>query len=195
MYLHVSPIISPFTSFIETAENYSVPSGVYPEKIPVMKRTLHTLPGLLLAALFTLSFQYALHAQRPGGVGIGVQLGDPSGLSLNLPTGGRASVDLLAAWDLDDFFFLNGHALFMQPLNSAPNFGVFYGPGAFIGVRDRDRGRWDFDDQVYAGASGTIGLNYFIDQFEIYLRATLRLQLIDRTDGSAGGGLGLRYYL
>lgn len=159
-----------------------------------MNKTLSTLPGLLLAALFVILFSDIAQAQRPGGVGIGVQLGDPSGLSLNLPTGGRASIDLLAAWDLDDFFFINGHALFMQPLGSAPNFGVFYGPGLFIGVRDRNRGRWDFDDKVYAGASGTIGLNYFIDQFEIYLRATLRLQLIDRTDGSAGGGLGLRYY-
>nr|HQU59603.1 hypothetical protein [Saprospiraceae bacterium] len=65
-------------------------------------------------------------------------------------------------------------------------------PGAFIGLRDR--GRWEFSDEVYAGISGTIGLNYFIDRFEIYLRATLRLQLIDRTDGGAGGGLGVRYY-
>ena len=162
--------------------------------IPVMNKTIPTFGSALFAALLFFAFTSTLHAQRPGGVGIGVQLGDPSGLSLNLPTGGRASIDLLAAWDLDNFFFINGHALFMQPLNSAPNFGVFYGPGLFIGVRDRDNRRWDFDDKVYAGASGTIGLNYFIDQFEIYLRATLRLQLIDKTDGSAGGGLGLRYY-
>ena len=160
-----------------------------------MNKTLPTLAGALFAALLLFAITTNLHAQRPGGVGVGVQLGDPSGLSLNLPTGGRASVDLLAAWDLDHFFFINGHALFMQPLGSAPNFGLFYGPGIFIGVRDRDNRRWEFNDQVYVGASGTIGLNYFIDQFEIYLRATLRLQLIDRTDGSAGGGLGLRYYL
>lgn len=165
-----------------------------PKTIPVMNKTLPIPVSALFAALLFFAFSTGLHAQRPGGVGVGVQLGDPSGLSLNLPTGGRASIDLLAAWDLDDFFFLNGHALFMQPLGSAPNFGVFYGPGLFIGVRDRGRGRWDFDDEVYAGASGTIGLNYFIDQFEIYLRATLRLQLIDKTDGQAGGGLGLRYY-
>lgn len=148
----------------------------------------------LFVALLVFAFSSGLQAQRPGGVGIGVQLGDPSGLSLNLPTSGRASIDLLAAWDLDNFFFLNGHALFMQPLGSVPELGVFYGPGLFIGVRDRDTRRWDFEDEVYAGISGTIGLNYFIDRFEIYLRATLRLQLIDKTDGSAGGGLGLRYY-
>ncbi|MCB0551519.1 MAG: hypothetical protein KDD19_28395 [Phaeodactylibacter sp.] len=148
----------------------------------------------LFVALLVFAFSSGLQAQRPGGVGIGVQLGDPSGLSLNLPTSGRASIDLLAAWDLDNFFFLNGHALFMQPLGSVPELGVFYGPGLFIGVRDRDTRRWDFEDEIYAGLSGTVGLNYFINQFEIYLRATLRLQLIDKTDGSAGGGLGLRYY-
>lgn len=162
--------------------------------IPVMKRPIRSTDAVLLLALFFCSLSTVIHAQRPGGVGLGVQLGKPSGLSLNLPTGGRASIDLLAAWDLDNFFFLNGHALFMQPLGSTPQLGVFYGPGLFIGVRDRDTRRWDFEDEVYAGASGTIGLNYFINQFEIYLRATLRLQLIDKTDGSAGGGLGLRYY-
>lgn len=150
------------------------------------------LPILSALALLIFLFATPLSAQRPEGVGIGIQLGDPSGLSLNLPTSGRASIDLLAAWDLDDFFFINGHALFQQPLGSAPEFGVFYGPGAFIGVRDR--GRWDFDDEVYAGLSGTVGLNYFIDQFEIYLRATLRLRLIEETDGSFGGGLGFRYF-
>lgn len=149
------------------------------------------LAGLLAAGLF-FSFSNIAFAQRPDGVGIGIQLGRPSGLSLNLPTNGRASIDLLAAWDLDDFFFLNGHALFQQSIGSDPQLGLFYGPGAFIGVRDR--GRWEFSDEVYAGISGTIGLNYFIDRFEIYLRATLRLQLIDETDGGAGGGLGLRYY-
>jgi hypothetical protein len=149
---------------------------------------------LLVGGLCLLSASAAL-AQRPSGVGIGVQIGSPSGLSVNLPTGGRATIDLLAAWDLDDFFFLNGHALFQQQLGSEPRLGVFYGPGAFIGVRDRGRDRrWYFDDQIYLGASGTIGLNYFIDRFEIYLGATLRLQLIDRTSGSIGGGLGVRYY-
>ncbi len=155
-----------------------------------MKSTLLSIGGV--SVLLFVLFSTTLSAQRPDGVGIGVQLGDPSGLSLNLPTSGRASIDLLAAWDLDDFFFLNGHALFQQPLGSAPGFGVFYGPGAFIGLRDR--GRWDFSDEVYAGLSGTVGLNYFIDQFEIYLRLTLRLRLIESTDGNAGGGLGFRYF-
>ena len=158
----------------------------------MVKNHTHFLWAGLLAAGLLLSFSTTVAAQRPSGVGIGIQLGRPSGLSLNLPTSGRASIDLLAAWDLNDFFFLNGHALFQQPLGSDPHLGLFYGPGAFIGLRDR--GRWEFSDEVYAGISGTIGLNYFIDRFEIYLRATLRLQLIDRTDGGAGGGLGVRYY-
>ena len=159
-----------------------------------MNKIVTTSGRGLLAALLLFVFTLALQAQRPSGVGIGIQLGDPSGLTLNLPTNGRASIDLLAAWDLDNFFFVNGHALFMQPLGSTPNLGVFYGPGLFIGIRDKYKNRWDFGDEFNAGASGTVGINYFIDGFEIYLRATLRLQLIDKTAGNAGGGLGLRYY-
>ena len=44
------------------------------------------------------------------------------------------------------------------------------------------------------GISGTIGLSYLIERFEIYLRLTPRLALIEATDADFGGGLGFRYF-
>ncbi len=144
---------------------------------------------------FALCLVYEGAAQPPAGSwGIGIQFGSPSGLAVKRYNPGAMSFDALLAWDLDDFFFLNIHGLWEQPAGSLSPLRVYYGPGAFIGFIERGRPFRD-DTDVRLGISGTLGLNYYIDRFEIYLQLTPRLQLIERTDGSVGGGLGFRFYL
>ena len=135
----------------------------------------------------------AVAQPRSGSLGIGLQIGDPSGISIRKYTSGSMSPDFLAAWDLDDFFFLNIHGLFERGVSETDRRArLFYGPGGFFGIRDRPR---DEDDDVVIGISGTVGLAYFIDRFEIYVRLTPRLSVIPDTDGDVGGGIGFRFYL
>lgn len=153
------------------------------------------LTHLLLCILLSSS---SVSAQPTAGrFGVGIQFGQPSGLSLRIYQPGGMSPDFLMAWDLDDFFFVNLHGTWEKPLAGASNFNFFYGPGVFVGVRDRgpDRRLFDRDDDVELGVSGTFGFNYYIDRFEIYLRLTPRLLLIERTDADIGGGVGFRFYL
>ena len=141
----------------------------------------------LLCMVFFLPFS---HSQRaPGDVGVGVQFGSPSGLSLQFYKATGPSLDLIAAWNLDDFFYLNGHGLYQKHIGNSGNFHFIYGPGAFVGFIDRG-------DKIHvdAGISGTVGLSLLIDKFEIYGRVTPRLALVDSTDADIGGGLGLRFY-
>ena len=149
---------------------------------------------LFFIALLT---SYALHAQPTAGrVGLGIQFGEPSGLSLRFYQSGGMSPDILLAWDLDDFFYANVHGTWEKPLGGSGQVNFFYGPGAFIGLRERrDRGFFNGDNDVNFGISGTIGLNVYVERIEIYLRLTPRLLLVDRTDGDVGGGLGFRFYL
>jgi hypothetical protein len=133
-------------------------------------------------------------AQRTtGAVGLGGQIGEPTGLTLKVHNANAPSYDLLAAWDLDDFFFLNGHALFEHRIDASnfdPTLEWFVGPGAFIGVFDNPS-----DDEVGIGISGTAGLNLvFSQQVELYVQVTPRIGVIPETEGEVGGGLGLRYY-
>lgn len=147
---------------------------------------------LSISIILTLISVSTLQAQRArGDVGIGFQAGQPSGLSLNVynPTG--MSTDILAAWNLNDFYFVNVHGVFNSHLGNSDALHVFYGPGAFVGVRDRK----DSDDIVQAGLSGTLGLSVMINKLELYGRVTPRLQLIDKTDVDFGGGIGMRVYL
>lgn len=154
-----------------------------------MKKILFTL--FLLS--FGLSTSTLLAQVKSGSVGLGLQVGDPSGLTLKFYNGGRASVDILAAWDLNDYLFLNIHALYHKPLGGSGNVNFFYGPGAFLAFYEGDR-RFDSDDYLGAGISGNFGINVFFDRFELFGQITPRLQVIERTNGDLGGGIGLRFY-
>lgn len=150
-------------------------------------------PGRLLALLCCSLFLLAspAHAQRTdGAVGIGGQIGDPSGVTLKIYHPGRFSYDFLAAWDLDDFFFLNLHAVRERHLGNTPRLHYFYGPGAFIGVRDRAPD----DDDLVLGISGTLGISYVVDELEFFGQITPRLSVVPDTDGDVGGGVGVRFY-
>lgn len=167
-----------------------------------MKR--HTIVSKLaltitIILIFGLLFLPSAYSQREfGDVGIGVQVGQPTGLTVKFyePV---TSVDILAAWDLDDFFFLNVHAIWDKHLNDANTVHFFYGVGGFIGLRDRPGNDNDFgfdgnNDDIGIGISGTAGIDFLIEKFEIYLQLTPRLELIEATDFDLGGGLGFRVY-
>jgi hypothetical protein len=157
---------------------------------------------LVLAGLVAGLGATTAHAQRTSGaVGLGGQVGSPSGLSLKFYNEDAPSYDFLAAWDLDDFFFLNGHATWNFDINAEnidQDFEWFVGPGAYIGIderRDDDPPNDEFNDEAVIGISGTVGLNFVIDQrFEFYGRVTPRIDVIPSTDGNVGGGIGFRYY-
>lgn len=125
--------------------------------------------------------------------GIGIQLGQPAGISIKKHNAAGMSADILLAWDLDDFFFVNLHGVWEKDVSGANGLYFVYGPGVFAGFRERNRNRYD-DDELFLGISGTFGLSYYIDQFEIYLRLTPRLAVIESTDGDVGGGLGFRFF-
>lgn len=144
----------------------------------------------LLITLGNLLSHPAVAQRAAGDIGIGLQAGQPSGLSIGVyqPTG--MGLDILAAWDLNDFFYINPHGLFTNHIGDSETFHLFYGPGFFVGLHDEGS-----EDRLRLGVSGTGGLSVMLGSFEIYGRVTPRLELIDETDVDIGGGLGFRLYL
>lgn len=146
--------------------------------------------------LKTASDEYRQH-DPVSPVGIGGQVGDPSGISLKIyrKDDGRGlfksakAFSFLAAWDLEDFFFLNAHALYERPIPDSP-LNYYVGPGAIVGVDDRPAS----DVELVLGISGNFGLNFFTEHFEVYLELTPWIKIIPETEGALGGGIGLRYY-
>lgn len=158
------------------------------------------LSSLLFVGLLTLAVGLAAPSaagqRTSGAAGLGGQIGEPSGVTFKIYNAGAPSYDVFGAWSsVNDFFFLNAHALFEEPIaaeNVEQPFEWFIGPGGFIGTFE---GGGPFEGEAVIGISGTVGLQMELaDHFEVYLQATPRFALIPETDGNLGGGLGLRYY-
>lgn len=143
---------------------------------------------ILLGA--ALAFAGQAHSQSPpGSAGIGGQLGEPSGISFKLYQQPGFAYEILGAWDLDDFFFLNGHALYERAIPDSP-LRYYLGPGVLLGIREDGTDESDF----VVGISGEVGVNFFVERYEVFLHLTPRLGVIPDTEGDVGGGIGLRYY-
>jgi hypothetical protein len=156
---------------------------------------MRSLHRTIVVALFVGLCIGALPAQAQrtsGAAGLGVQAGEPSGLTLKIYNAESPSYDFLAAWSFDNFLFLNAHALFEQPLaveNVEEPVQWFIGPGAYVGIYD------DTGSEAGLGISGTVGLDILLaEQFELYIQATPRFELVRETEPDIGGGIGLRYY-
>lgn len=151
----------------------------------------------LLALVVGMGLSMPAQAQRSSGsVGVGGQVGDPSGVTLKLYNQGAPSYDVLGAWSsVNDFFFLNAHALFENTIpadNVDQPLEWYIGPGGFVGTFE---GGGPFSGEAVIGISGTVGIQMVLaNHFELYLQATPRFALIPGTEGDIGGGLGLRYY-
>lgn len=134
-----------------------------------------------------------LMAQRPSpSFGIGFQAGNPTGLSMQFYKNRGVTTDILLAYDLNDFFFVNIHGLWNTHLDRGEHFHFYYGPGGFIGVRDyKPEGQ---RNDVVAGISGNFGLNLVISRLEFFGQVTPRFTLTPGTQYYTGGGIGMRFF-
>jgi hypothetical protein len=131
-------------------------------------------------------------AQSGRSTGIGVQVGSPTGVTVKFVRPARVDYDFLAAWDLDDFLFLAGHALWERRVDDGSgdvDLRMFYGPGVFIGLRDNR------NDDVVVGFSGEFGASLWFNQFEIFLQLMPLFELAPETDFHLGGGIGFRFHI
>ncbi len=151
---------------------------------------------IILTLFFAFGHFFAKAQRLDGDVGLGFQFGQPTGLTLQFYNEDGASLDLLAAWDLDDFYFLNAHALWNVHLSNRGVAHLYYGPGAFIGIRETgiDDGLFGEDNDTEVGLSGRIGINFLINKFELFAHFTPRMTLSSSSDVDFGGGVGGRFY-
>ena len=144
---------------------------------------------ILIAAIFILLTNFALSQGR--GFGIGIVLGEPTGVSAKLWTSSSNAFDFAAAWSFND----DGHLLLQADYVwhsfdlisvSSGRLPLYYGIG----------GRVIFADDPLIGVRIPVGLNY---QFatapiDIFVEIVPILDLIPSTDFDLGGGLGARFW-
>lgn len=148
-----------------------------------MRQVLGTT--LLLLVLTTPAF-----AQRAN-TGLGIVLGEPTGLSFKTWTGGASAIDAALAWSFEGEDSFHFHIDWLRH-----DFGVvdvekgalpfYYGIG----------GRLKAEDDTRLGARGVFGFAYLFQNapFDIFLEVAPILDLVPDSDFLWNGALGTRFF-
>jgi len=147
---------------------------------------------LFLAILFVfLSLANNTYAQyRSGSTELGVILGEPTGISIQVWQSGRTAIDGALAWSFgrDDKLHLHADYLKHDQLNvDRGSLTFFYGIGA----------RAVLADDARFGPRFPLGLHYVIpdSRFTLFFEVAPILDLVPATDFDVNGGIGVRYLL
>ena len=121
-------------------------------------------------------------------LGIGPQAGVPTGLTAKYYYKKNRSLTILAAINLERFLRSSAYLTHEFPIPYSP-LGLVIGPGVFVERNDSNRNK-----ALQAGAGLKVGLNFFVEKFEVYLQTTPAFTLTPETSADLGGSVGLRYY-
>lgn len=127
-----------------------------------------------------------------GDTGLGIIIGEPTGLSLKHWTGRSKAIDLAAAWSFEgeDALHLHGDILFHRY-----DWIEVDGEGlpTYLGIGVRAK---LVDEDELIGARFPIGLAYAFDRnrFDFFFELVPIMDLAPDTDFSLNAGLGLRFW-
>ncbi|MBU1298521.1 MAG: outer membrane beta-barrel protein [Bacteroidetes bacterium] len=147
-----------------------------------MKKLLLILLFLISSTVFT----------QDKGFGLGVILGEPTGISFKGWTSKTNAIDGGMAWSFTKSTALHLHADYLwhsfDVIESEENIPLYYGVGARVKFGNKDNNR--------LGVRGIIGLNYLMRKVPVdfFIEIAPILDLIQSTEFSMNGGIGVRYF-
>ncbi|MDR9419834.1 hypothetical protein [Gracilimonas sp.] len=152
------------------------------------------LPALILSTAFLLMYNTNTMGQargEGGDLGIGVMLGEPTGISVKSWNNERTAFSFGAAWSFgrNDALHLHGDYLLHNWLSEVEEgeLAFYYGIGARLALSDPD---------ARLGLRIPVGLNYIIPEvpLDLFVEAVPIFNFTPSTDFDGNGALGIRYY-
>lgn len=157
---------------------------------------------LLLAATMTCLGAAAAWAE-PNGFGVGVMVGEPTGVTAKKWLDATRAIDGAAAWSLsgEDAFSFHADYLwhrFGVVTNPSPEIAIHYGIGARVQFREDDdngNGHGEDDDDT-AGVRIPVGLTYLMKEnpLEVFMELAPVIDLVPDTDADFEAAIGIRFY-
>lgn len=168
------------------------------KKVPVQSKLI-PMKQKLIFSLILLIFQTQAWAEGP--FGIGLILGDPTGLSGKVYLNEDRAIDAALAWSTGSHksLHLHGDYLFHKPnvfqVDHHP-INLYYGIGARLISWDDHHPDHNEDDKISFGPRGPVGLNFnFKDPaIEVFTELALVFEVIPGTDVDIDFGIGGRFY-
>ena len=149
---------------------------------------------LTITLIGFLALSQNAEAQRTSGdFGIGIIIGEPTGISPKLWTGSNTALAAAASWSFSRNATIHLHLDYQ--IHNFSLINVDRGSMSFYyGIGGRLLARENRDSKL--GVRLPLGLNYLFpnDPLEIFMEIVPILDLAPDTDFSGNGGLGIRYY-
>ena len=127
--------------------------------------------------------------RNAGDIGVGLQVGQPGGLTTKWYRQPPVAYTATLTTDGDDYALAIANRLWERPLDNSP-LAAYVGPGVLAGVTNLQR-----QATLAAGINGIAGLNFYVEPFEVFLQVTTRFRFLPNRDDDVGGTVGLRLYL
>lgn len=141
-----------------------------------------------LLGFMLLSSPHVSAQSESSSFGIGVMIGEPTGVSVKNWFGSRTAVDVGAAWSLsqNEAIHLHSNFLIHNAFTDTPRLSFYYGLG----------GRVIFADTPKAGIRVPVGLSFLFENapFDLFVEAAPILDITPDVSLSGNGGFGFRYY-
>jgi uncharacterized protein DUF3996 len=145
---------------------------------------------LVLVLLFIMACNISF-ANTPGNFGLGLILGEPTGLSVKVWQSDYVAYDAALAWSFGEKenvhihidYLLHNYKIIRTENSYTP---IYYGIG----------GRIQTKDETALGVRIPVGINFRSRRIpiDIFLEIVPTLNIIPKTDFDLEGGIGARYY-
>lgn len=144
----------------------------------------------IIIAAFILILSLSVNAQNQN-FGIGIMIGEPTGISLKQWTGSVNAVDAGIAWSFKKKASLHIHADYLWH-----EFDLIPVPKGRLPLHFGIGGRIKLQDKPDIGVRIPVGLTYIVSGFpmDIFIEIVPILDLIPETDFEFNAALGARYY-
>jgi hypothetical protein len=153
-------------------------------------------------------FFMILLAAAPGfagqdGIGLGVILGEPTGITFKTWTGSRTAVDAAAAWSFSENDSFQFHADFLiepftmpKPQEVKGSISFYYGIGGRIKLEESDNKNSRNENDDVLGIRFPLGFSHLLlsAPVEFFAEIVPILDIVPDTDADMNAAIGARYY-
>jgi hypothetical protein len=163
----------------------------------ILSRMQRPWKSLTLTALLALASAAGAAPTSPSsptteGFGIGVVIGEPSGITASLPVGANNAFNLTAGYGLShhggNLTLLGNYVWHQRDLITvdAGKISLYYGPGARVLLARNSE----------VGLGVTLGIDYLFEgaPLQAYLEVCPGINVVPNTETNATAGIGLRYF-
>jgi hypothetical protein len=154
---------------------------------PTMKRPIHLIAGIVAVAMLA---DIAPAAARPqSNFGLGIILGQPTGVTAEFGLGASQSIDLaigIDAFEGGGFYIHGDYLVYLPPLiQGQAELSPYLGGGIFVAGGDPEAGI-----RVPFGLS----LDFRAQPLKLFIEVAPHLRVIDEVDLGFGAAGGFRYF-